>query len=207
VPAAPFPISSPRDLLAKAGRELQSLEAETGGFWGDPRPVPVADLTINTAWSLWHVTDWIGHGADDVVRSVVTAGQMRLPARKRVDAFQRRLRARCPELRITWALALRWKHFDLETAEALSVLEDAPIISSPPAFGFVAVASPEEVVTISLKPSREVNYSLGPMASPSSPGSFSMHPKVTYRKQRLRVVDVFKKTHEYLEQLLQEHRL
>lgn len=200
--ARAFPIAAPRDLLGKARRELDHLEAAANGSLGDPDALLVADLTINTAWSLWHTTDWIGHGAPDVVRQFVTARQMKLAPRKRVEAFQVRLRRRCGELNICWALSLHWKHLELETKEARKILEEAPIVSTPAVFSL-------DTVDLIARPPSGVDYSMGPLGDTAADyvHGFTMHPKFNYRGKRLRLVNVFDRAHDYLDGLLQENGL
>lgn len=60
-----FGLTTPRDFLAKAGREIERLRffplAIRGGI--EPR-LEVADHAINAAVSLWHVTDWLARYND-----------------------------------------------------------------------------------------------------------------------------------------------
>lgn len=193
----PFPISRPRDLLDKAKRELDLLEGAASGFFGRPDATLIADLTINTAWSLWHVTDWIGHGAPEVVKDVVPR-QMKKPARKRTDAFQKRVRALSPDLRICWAFSLHFKHFELEqNSPAKSVFKSAHVSSS-------VVGFTETAPTMSDVPA---NFSLGAMSSAVGDFVGTLHPKVSYRGQRLRLTDVYRHAHDYLDQLLKNRGL
>src|SRR5512135_1580221 len=121
----PFPLRSPRDLLDKAKREFELLEACAEGHYGDPNETAIADLTINTAWSLWHVTDWIGNNDDSAVMRVVP-DRIKKAGRERTEAFQAQLRSESPDLRICWALALRFKHFELwPESGARNVLADS----------------------------------------------------------------------------------
>src|SRR5688572_14710180 len=122
-----FPIADARGLLSKAKREIDRLDEQADGAWGEPDPIAIADLTYNAACTLWHVTDWIGYGALEVVRGVVPH-QMKRPARVRTDRFQRRLRALSQDLRICWGLALRFKHLELETREAREMFEEEATI-------------------------------------------------------------------------------
>jgi hypothetical protein len=137
MPTSPFPIATPRHLLKKAKREIERLKSEANGDYSDPSPTVVADLTINAAWTLWHVTDWIGRGALQVVADVVPR-QMKKPAKKRTDAFQRRLRARSQDLRICWGLALRFKHFELEAdSHASGMFDDEAVVTSSAIWGAI----------------------------------------------------------------------
>lgn len=56
--------------------------------------------------TLWHVTEWIGYSALDIVRAVAPK-QMKKPAMKRTPRVQQRLRVLSTDLRICWGLALR----------------------------------------------------------------------------------------------------
>ncbi|HYN27397.1 MAG TPA: hypothetical protein VES94_03785, partial [Burkholderiales bacterium] len=102
-------------MLSKAKRELDKLEAEAKGQHGEPDPNAIADLTINAAWSLWHVTDWIGNSNDPAVSHVVPA-EIRKVDRERTDAFQKQLRSESKDLMICWALAVHFKHFEFEAS-------------------------------------------------------------------------------------------
>jgi hypothetical protein len=96
--ALPFPITTPRDLLSKAKRELDSLNDEAEGLYHEPNEVALADLTINAAWSLWHVTDWIAGHRDARAEAIVAGNQG--PGPTRAQRFQRHLRRRSTALRL-----------------------------------------------------------------------------------------------------------
>lgn len=81
-----FPIASPRDLLSKARRELDRLTDSVEGAWAESNPIVIADQTINAAWSLCHVTDWIGNNDDPAVARVVPE-RIKFTERERTEAF------------------------------------------------------------------------------------------------------------------------
>jgi hypothetical protein len=211
-----FPIRNPRDLLAKAKREIDRLEEEADAVNGEPNPIVVADLTINAAWTLWHTTDWIAFRVLDAVREIVPQ-HMHKPARKRTERFQIRLRNRSRDLRICWGLALRYKHLELETEDARTMFDGGAALSAPSShreYGPEMSSGPTPVFIplFSSEPESvqvdEVAFSIQGFVNPVAGAlhSTTLHPKVTYRKRRLRLVDVYRDAYDFLDQLLKKHR-
>jgi hypothetical protein len=211
--ASPFPISTPRQLLAKSKREIERLERETSGMRGAADYTAIADLTLDAACTLWHVTDWIANSRDPKLLAIVASKGCTTPERaERVQAFQRQLRTESHDLRICWALALRFKHFELEDdSKAREVFDDQDVtVSGLPGYGHVDV-SLRQVETIKMPVfsgvTAPVSMSVVGQVSVSNLTTSTVHPKVTYRKQRLRLVDVYRRSYAFLDALLKKHGL
>jgi hypothetical protein len=203
-----FPISTPRELLEKGRRELERLETAAEGTWGEPDETQIADLTINVAWSLWHVTDWIAHASPEVVRTVMPR-QMNKAPRDRAQRFQQRLRALSHDLRLCWGLALRFKHFEIETEEARDMFEDERLSIGSALKPVVITAlglSGSSIPIFSSTPA-PLHFSARPAGSIAGPSSYTLHPKVTYRKQRMRLTEVYRRAYGFLDQLLKKQGL
>jgi len=65
-----FGIEAPRDLLAKARREVGRLE-QAENWHGTDDWEPIADAAINAALTLWHITDWIANSPDPACQSAI----------------------------------------------------------------------------------------------------------------------------------------
>ena len=203
-----FPIATPRELLNKASRELEQLKAHANGFHGEPDPIAVADLTINVAWSLWHVTDWIGSSKEADVLQIVPECISRV-GRERTAAFQNQLRSESRELEICWALSLRFKHFELEaSSHANSILDTDEYLSASSSFEVSERSKQAEPVAALSASQFRVNVSQGGMVTAITElPSTTLHPKVTSEGERLRLVDVYGKAYRFLDELLKKHGL
>jgi hypothetical protein len=197
----PFPIRNPRDLLTKAEREIDRLAAESNGDFGEPHPIAVADLAYNVACTLWHVTDWIGNSRDPAVAKVVP-DRIKKTGRERTDSFQQQLRSESDELEICWALALHFKHFELEEdSKARGIIEnDVAYTSAPTLWGDF----PEGAPTMS-NAAPPVDMSTMGTVSVAEPGKSTLHAKVTSDGKRLRLTDVYATAYKYLDRLLNKH--
>ena len=63
-----FGLTTPRDLLEKARREVARLEEATSSNAPAER---IQDTAINAAWTLWHITDWIARSSDQRCRDAI----------------------------------------------------------------------------------------------------------------------------------------
>jgi len=197
-----FPFEGPRQYLEKAERELTQLDEAVGPETGIPDETQIADLTMNAAWTLWHVTDWIANNATDprCERIVASKGITAVDQKDRLRDFQKALRRESPDLRHCWELATLFKHFALEpgtrrhgrihkvygsTAISASLIrhgvdeqEDASIIGA---------------VTLS---------AVGP-----APELRTLHPKIMDGDQSLRLTEIYYRAYGYLDGLLREQGL
>jgi hypothetical protein len=90
---------------------------------------------------------------------------------------------------------------DLVSSNAIRV---TVAVSQNPSPGIVQGARSKEVPLYVGVP---VNYSLGAVCEISSPSSWTSHPKVTYKKQRLRIVNVYSEAYAFLDELLRSQGL
>ena len=149
-----------------------------------PDTVAIADLAYDAACTLWHVTDWIANSGNPKLQAIVTSKGCRNPdPTERAQAFQRQLRTESDELEICWALALHFKHFEVEpNSKARNVIERAPTMSDV------------------------VQYSVS-ASVPAVDHIASTHVKVTSKGGRLRVTDVYASAYGFLDGLLKKHGL
>lgn len=203
----PFPITTPRQLLEKAKREIDALASEANGEWGEPDGERVADLTINAAWSLWHVTDWIGNN-EEVARVVLPAKGIKATVGDGTQAFQNQVRCESSALEICWLIALRFKHFELdEESKARRTFQK--VFGQPSRPAAPSLSATDTIPEFSRVP-EPVDYSAGGShggIATIAPSDSTLHPKVTFREQRLRLTDVYGNAYTYLDALLKKHAL
>lgn len=82
-----FPFQGPRDLLSKARRELDQLLKAVEPEEGDPDASKIADLTMNVAWALWHVTDWIANNDAPAIERIVASKGIAIPILRGSENF------------------------------------------------------------------------------------------------------------------------
>lgn len=197
-------------MLDKAKREIDGLADSVSPIWAEPNPVVVADLTYNAACTLWHVTDWVANASDPKLLQIVAWKGCTTPNREeRAQAFQRQLRSESHELRICWALALRFKHFELEErSSARGVLEEDLNVTRKRFYGAGTAGDGERSsIPIYSRVPPPTSFSAMPQASVAGFSTSTLHPKVTYRKQRLRLLDVYQRAYSYLDRLLKRQGL
>jgi hypothetical protein len=177
MPTYSFPISTARDLLKKARREIDLLDELANGRAGTPRPIAVAELTMNAAWSLWHTTEWIGNSSDPKSTTLVMSKGRTTPNHeKRTKAFLDQICDECEDLAICRALAQRFTQFELMLdTKAQDVME--------------------------------VDHAGVPSLSEAPRPSGSLHPKVISKGQYRRLLDVYRRAYTFLDHLLKKHGL
>jgi hypothetical protein len=118
-----FELQNPDDLLAKAKRERQRLEAVADAWeeeegdsdddWYQKQVEHQSDHAFNFSVTVWHITDWFcWHVLDQV--SGLTAKQ----TEKALADFQIYVRSKSPALSACYDLARGAKHFEIARAPA-----------------------------------------------------------------------------------------
>lgn len=206
-----FPIDNPRALLDKSKRELDRLVSEANGIYGEPDETSIADLTINVAWSLWHVTDWIGSNRDPKVAAVVPDAFKQVAGRRRLQKFQKQLRRESKDLKICWALALHFKHFELDPDSPAIGVYDNVFASDGPAKGHdddaLAAGVVDEEVVARKSAFRAPAYSNAVCVRIAVPSVSTLHPKVVVNGEKHRLTDVYARAYDYLDALLTKYGL
>jgi hypothetical protein len=124
-----FGLTTPRDLLAKAHREVRRLEDATARAFSRDDIANLQDTAFNAAVSLWHVSDWIAHSTEQ----------------KCVDAIERIRRER-PTLKTVRLQILREHILDdphMVICEALANGAKHLVLYGPPSFVSSQVLQPQ----------------------------------------------------------------
>jgi len=201
--AETFPFKSPRQLLEKAGRDIARLNRAVGPVLGGPDETQIADLTMDVAWTLWHVTDWIaGNTSDEKCARIVASKHVTVAnSRERLWRFQKALRRESPDLRRCWELATQFKHFRLEARSRRRMHMErvygstgaADVLINPPSTELPDTAFTSGAIVVS---------AVGTRPSPRT-----LHPKIIEGSQRLRLTEVYGRAYRYLDRLLRQHGL
>lgn len=206
-----FPFQGPRGLLLKAQRELKQLLEAVEPVEGEPNREQIGDLTMNIAWTLWHVTDWVANNHDPAAVRIVGSKGITRTDEGRAAAFQNQLKTESPDLRHCWELATRFKHFELdERSRDQAELEDFGA-SAPPMAEVLVSCFPYpsgETATVGLSAAEalvKVAGSLHPVA-PEAPHK-TLHPKIQHDGERLRLTEVYGRAYDYLDRLLNQQGL
>lgn len=113
-----FGLTTPRDFLEKARREVRRLEE------GTERGDDVAylqDTAINAALTLWHISDWIAHSAEQSCVAAIERirRERAVPKTKNALPILREHIGQDPYMAICGALANGAKHFTLHEQPSL----------------------------------------------------------------------------------------
>jgi hypothetical protein len=100
-----FGLDSPRKLLDKAHWELEQLRSVIPQPTADRNDQVVAYVALNTAWTIWHITDWIAASPDPRARALMAS----LGASS-LETLQHQLKTRYPIFLNCWELATGAKH-------------------------------------------------------------------------------------------------
>jgi hypothetical protein len=109
-----FGLTTPRDLLEKARREVRRLEVATAGA-SSPKGVPdLQDTAFNAAVTLWHVSDWIANSTEQKYIDAIERIRLERPSQKTVRLLILREHILDdPHMAICEALANGAKHLEL----------------------------------------------------------------------------------------------
>ncbi len=103
-------LESPQDMLSKLKRELNRLANASADH------AAVVDHGANTAWTAWHITDYVWRAKfarDEAAQTSLEFGHTNLPPGNR-DRFNECLARKCSELALCRDYANGTKHFLLE---------------------------------------------------------------------------------------------
>lgn len=206
-----FPFQTPRGFLSKARRELDRLLEAVEPEDSEPDRERIGDLTINIAWTLWHVTDWISNNDNPAVARIVASMGVTSTGRARTSEFQQQLRDQSSDLRHCWELATRFKHFELEEGTLrFAELEDfSASASSMTGVHVSCFPYPPEESTTAVSFAGLSNAIAAIPSGMTMEGSLrkTLHPKIQHGGDRLRLTEVYSGAYDYLDRLLKEHRL
>lgn len=190
-----FGIETPRDLLAKARREVERLE-QAENWHGTDDWEPIADAAINAALTLWHITDWIANSPDPACQSAIAQIKAKRGSAKTASlAVLQEHVLDDSNIALCDALANGAKHFTIRERS----LDPTRLFAKPDATTAYLGSS---TVTIRADVTQSGSYSI---AMPKPPRYFA---KVIINETTSgRALDVFKAALSYWEKFFDDYRL
>ncbi len=195
-----FGLTSPRDLLEKARRDVERLRQVTNWPRSPEQRLAVQDSAFNAAITLWHVTDWIANSSEpEAVAALQTIRTTHPPSKKGADSYDVlsayvRMDA---HMNLCHSLANGAKHFELTFTPAL---DRGPIFRSEPGIQHGTSTVSSLITGVSVPPA------VSP-AGPEQPPAGYFAKILVDDRHSVPAVDVFRAALDYWDGFFKTHGL